>query len=287
MSTPGVVAQERELEQIEAARWSGLSPSEWLYWAGGAEYQRVARRAKRQRCVPRALSSWARIGGMHDASSPGSAGRQTFIFVDLAGYTALTEAHGDEHAADAVAAFCAAVRARLDDYDAEEIKAIGDALLIRVPDAAKAVRLAARVVRDFGRHQALGVRVGMHTGTAVQRDGDWFGAAVNLAARVADAARSGEVLMTAATREAAGDALLAGQIRSRGPVVFRNISEPVEIAALVLDDPGTQRLPVDPVCRMAVDPTRSHERTVYRGIAYHFCSTTCHEAFTRDPRRYT
>ena len=225
---------------------------------------------------------------MDDVGRPSSAGLQTFIFVDPAGYTALTEAHGDEYAADLVGGFCAAVRALLPDYDAEEIKAIGDALLIRVPDAAKAVRLAARVVSDFGaRHRSLGVRVGMHTGTAVQRDGDWFGAAVNLAARVADGARSGEVLMTAVTREAAGDVLPGRQMRSRGTQVFRNVNEPVDIAALALDDPGTQRLPVDPVCRMAVDPAQSEERTVYRGNAYYFCSTTCREAFARDPRRYT
>jgi class 3 adenylate cyclase/YHS domain-containing protein len=227
-------------------------------------------------------------GTVGDLASSSRADRQTFIFVDLAGYTALTEAHGDEYAADVVARFCATVRARLHDYDAEEIKAIGDALLIRVPDAGNAVRLAARLVADLGaRHHGLGVRVGMHTGTAVQRDGDWFGAAVNLAARVAEAARSGQVLMTAATRVEAGDALLAGQMRSLGPRLFRNLSEPVEVAALMLDDPGPQRLPVDPVCRMAVDPTRSEQHTEYRGTTYHFCSTTCHQAFTRDPQRYT
>ena len=225
---------------------------------------------------------------MSDSGGPSGAGRQTFIFVDLAGYTALTEAHGDDSAADVVARFGAAVRARLEDYDAEEIKAIGDGLLIRVPDAREAVRLAARVVADFAaRHQTLIVRVGMHTGTAVQRDGDWFGAAVNLASRVADAAGPGEVLMTAATREAASEVLVAGRTRSLGPQLFRNISEPVEIAALVLDDPGAQRLPIDPVCRMAVDPSRAEGRSDYGGSTYYFCSPTCHEAFSRDPHRYT
>jgi adenylate cyclase len=215
------------------------------------------------------------------------AGQQTFIFADLAGYAALTEAHGDEHAADVAARFAADVRALLDDYDAEEIKAIGDALLLRVPDAGNAVRLAARLVADSGgRHESLGVRVGMHTGTAVRRNSDWYGAAVNLAARVAEAAHSGEVLMTAATRQAAGDVLPANQMRGRGPHDFHNISHPVEIAALVLDGPTTQQLPVDPVCRMAVDPTRSAERAVHRGVIYHFCSPTCRQAFERESDRY-
>ncbi len=179
------------------------------------------------------------------------------------------------------------MRPLLDDYDAEEIKAIGDALLIRVPDAGDAVRLAARIVADSGaRHRSLGVRVGMHTGTAVRRDGDWFGAGVNLASRVAAAAGSGEVLMTAATREAAGAALAAGHVRKLGSRRFRNISRPVEIATLVLGAAGAQRLPIDPVCRMAVDPAQSRERAMHRGVEYHFCSPTCRAAFTREPARY-
>jgi class 3 adenylate cyclase/YHS domain-containing protein len=213
-------------------------------------------------------------------------GDQTFVFADLAGYSALTEAHGDEHAADVVAGFCAAVRALLGAYDAHEIKALGDALLIRVPDAGNAIRLAARVVTEAAGHGALGVRVGMHTGTAVLRDGDWYGAAINLTARVAEAARSGEILMTAATREAAGDALPTRQTHRRSPRAFRNISEPVEVAALVLGDPAAPSLPVDPVCRMAIDPARCADRLLEGGVEYHFCSSTCREAFARHPDRY-
>jgi class 3 adenylate cyclase/YHS domain-containing protein len=212
---------------------------------------------------------------------------QTFVFADLSGFTALTEAHGDDYAADVAADFSAAVRALLDEYGAVQVKAIGDGLLLRVLDAGRAAHLAARVVAESGRHRSLGVRVGMHTGTAVQRGGDWFGAAVNLAARVAESARSGEALMTGATRDAAGDALSSGQVVSRGRRALKNVSQPVELVALVLEDGRAGRLPVDPVCRMAVDPSQSHERVVHRGVEYHFCSSDCREAFTRDPRRYT
>ncbi len=107
-----------------------------------------------------------------DAKGPEAA---TFVFADLAGYTALTEAHGDEHAADVAEAFCERMRALLSDYDAQEVKTIGDALLVRVPDAAQAIHPAARLVSDSGvKDRSLGVRVGMHTGTAVQRGEDWF-----------------------------------------------------------------------------------------------------------------
>ena len=211
----------------------------------------------------------------------------TFVFADLAGYSALTDSMGDEHAADMAADFCRSVRALLDDYGAQEIKAIGDALLLRVPDAAQAVHLAARVTGDYGaRHRSVAVRVGMHTGSAVHRDGDWFGAAVNIASRIADIAHSGEVLMSRATLDAAGDALSPGQIRSRGRRHLKNVVEPVELFILQREGADERALPIDPVCRMAVEPDLAADRTVYRGVEYHFCSATCAAAFQTAPERY-
>jgi class 3 adenylate cyclase len=211
---------------------------------------------------------------------------QTFVFADLAGYTAMAEAMGDEAAADVAAQFCADVRTLLGDYGAEEVKAIGDAVMLRVADPGEALHLAARIVCEFAtRHRSLRVRVGMHTGTAVQRDGDWFGSAVNLASRVADVARAGEVVMTAATRAAAAEALAASRVRSRGRKRFKNVADAVELFALELDE-SVRRLPIDPVCHMAVDPDQATERTVYDGVEYHFCSSTCARAFGENPRHY-
>jgi adenylate cyclase len=207
----------------------------------------------------------------------------TFVFADLAGYTALTEAHGDEHAADAAADFCAAVRGLLDQHGAEEIKVIGDAMLLRVSEPDAAVRLAARVVSGYGaRHRTLGVRVGVHTGTAVQRDGDWFGSAVNLASRVADLARSGDILLTAATRRCLASGVA---VRELGPRTFKNVAEPVVVYALVPEH-DSARLPVDPVCRMAVDPSRAAARRLFGDVEYLLCSPECASAFAADPGRY-
>src|SRR3954451_22412738 len=92
----------------------------------------------------------------------------TFLLADLAGFTALTEAHGDEEAAEVAAEFFDVVRGLLPSYDGEEVKSMGDAVLVRLPEAGAAVRLAARLLGDYGaRHRALGIRVGIHTGTAV------------------------------------------------------------------------------------------------------------------------
>jgi adenylate cyclase len=212
------------------------------------------------------------------------AGTQTFVFADLAGYTALTEAHGDEEAADAAAEFCEAVRRLLPEHDAEEVKAIGDALLLRASEASKAAGLAERIVCGYGsRHRGLGVRVGMHTGTAVRRGSDWFGSAVNVASRVADAARPGEVLCTEATREAIGPAV---SVRDRGQRRFKNLSKPLALYELVVMSGPQPQLEVDPVCRMAIDPARAAARRLHEGVEYLFCSDRCALAFDGEPAAY-
>jgi adenylate cyclase len=209
---------------------------------------------------------------------------ETFVFADLAGYTALTEAHGDEHAADAAAEFCEAVRILLPEHDAEEVKAMGDALLLRASDAARAAGLAERIVSGYGRrHRGLGVRIGMHTGTAVRRGNDWFGSAVNVASRVADTAGAGEVVCTEATREAIGPAV---PVRERGRQRFKNLAGAITLYELVLTRGNPPELPIDPVCRMAIDPARAAGRRVYGDVVYLFCSDRCALAFDADPAEY-
>jgi class 3 adenylate cyclase/YHS domain-containing protein len=212
----------------------------------------------------------------------------TFVFADLAGFTALTEAHGDERAADLAAEFYGRIGALLEECGGQEIKQLGDAVMLRVDDATTAVDLAVRVVEEASRrHGTLGVRVGMHTGPAVERGGDWFGASVNVAARVAARAERGEVLLTAATREAVGAALDDRTVLRRGAQRLKNVGEPVELCAVIVDpDRADGGLPLDPVCRMAVDPARSEHRTVHRGVEYHFCSAGCWDSFREHPARY-
>lgn len=211
----------------------------------------------------------------------------TFLFADLAGYTALTESHGDERAADLAAEFFAVVRELLDDYGAEEVKTIGDAVMLRVGSAADAIGLGLRIVGEVGaRHGRPGVRVGMHTGPAVRRGEDWFGAAVNLAARVAGLSGDCDVLLTEATREAAGELRGVG-LEQRGRQSLKNVGEPVVIyAAGELGERSAAGLPIDPVCRMAVDPQRAAGELIHDGVRYEFCSLRCAGVFADAPERF-
>ncbi len=210
-----------------------------------------------------------------------------FLFADLSGYTALTEVHGDEEAADLVLAFADEVRAILPGYGAEQVKTIGDALMIRADDPERAVRLGIAIVHDVGRrHGFPSVRVGVHAGPAVERDGDWFGATVNLAARVSGAAAGGEVLLTAATAER-----ITGErgsprlfLRSRGRREFRNVADPVELVEATCEfSRGLGDLPVDPICRMAVDPEHAAGSLNHEGVEYWFCSLDCVRRFAEAP----
>lgn len=210
----------------------------------------------------------------------------TFLFADIAGFTALTEAHGDEHAIALVEGFAEAVKPELPPIDGEYVKSVGDALMVRVPDPGDAIRLGLRITHGLLRgHEAPAVRVGLHHGSAVAREGDYFGSTVNVAARVSALAAGGEVLVTGTTAALAPD--LEGVLyESRGRQALRNVPEPVEIFAVFPLEQHAEQLAIDPVCQMAVDPHRAVGRLLHEETAYFFCSLSCAGAFAQHPERY-
>jgi adenylate cyclase len=213
-------------------------------------------------------------------------GEATFLFADIAGFTALTEAHGDERALQLVDEFAEKVRAELPQVGGTCVKTVGDALMLRVPAVDDALRLGLWITRDaMSGHQAPSVRVGANYGPAVERDGDYFGATINVTARVSALAGGGELLVTGRTAALAPD--LEGVLyESRGRQVLRNVAEPVEIFAVVRLDETAGGLPVDPVCQMVVDPERAVGRLLVHETAHYFCSLNCAAAFAQHPERY-
>src|SRR4051812_49529791 len=134
-----------------------------------------------------------------------ASGRHTFLFTDLVGFTALTAERGDDSAADVALEFYRRVRALLSAHRAEEIKAIGDALMIRCEEPSLAIRLGLRIISELDEDPDFpAVRVGVNTGTAVRREGDWYGAGVNVAARLGAAAGGGGGPVRGDTPRAAG-----------------------------------------------------------------------------------
>ena len=162
----------------------------------------------------------------------------TFLFADLVGYTALSIEQGDEQAADVATRFQREVRALAARHGATVVKSLGDGAMVRADDAGDAVRLGLELAN--GLDGLPPVRVGVNTGPAVERDGDFFGSAVNLAARLSQAARGGEVLLTEATRAAARRR--GTQLEERGARTFRNARDPVVVYAASEQPPLRARL---------------------------------------------
>ena len=134
-----------------------------------------------------------------------AAAEHTFLFMDLVGFTALTAEQGDESAAEVALSLYGHVRHLLPAHRGEEIKTIGDAMMVRCDDPRQGLELGLRIAEQIGDQPDFPpLRVGVHTGSAIGRDGDWYGSAVNVAARLCSAAGGGEVLVSDATREAAG-----------------------------------------------------------------------------------
>ncbi len=150
--------------------------------------------------------------------------RVAIAFADLAGYTRLTEEAGEEEALDVVERFVESVEVTLPD-EARVVKTIGDEVMVVGSDPAALVDWAVGFQQLNAGERPL-PRIGVHAGETLYRDGDYYGRAVNLAARVGARAAGGEVLVTEAVVEAAGSHLAFEPI---GEVKLKGFSEATEL----------------------------------------------------------
>jgi adenylate cyclase len=208
----------------------------------------------------------------------------TFAMIDLAGYTALTEHHGDLHAADLAVAFADLARGCLRGDD-RLIKTIGDAVLLAAATPRDGIQLVERVLDALGTLDGAPLtRAGLHHGEAVERDGDVFGTAVNIASRVATHAEGGQVLATKTVEAAARE--LGVPVTPQGSSMLKNLSEPYELFDLALG-PDRDAGSVDPVCRMWIQRTNATGPQRFNDHDYWFCSTDCAARFAAEPTKYT
>jgi adenylate cyclase len=155
------------------------------------------------------------------------ASTHTFLFADLVGFTALAELEGDGRALEVALGLQSRMAGLLGQHRAHQVKAIGDGLMIRCEHPADGVRLGLRLVDDLARDADFPpVRVGIHTGPALTSAGDWYGRTVNVAARLCAMAPGGEVIVSEATRSAAGE-LSGVQWGERELHWLRNVSRPI------------------------------------------------------------
>ena len=215
----------------------------------------------------------------------GEGAHRAVAFADLAGYTALTEAHGDVGAADVADRFAELTESVLTG-DARIVKTIGDAVMIVTSNAIDGVCISLDLLSAVERESHFpGVRIGVHFGPIVERRGDVFGATVNVAARLTEHAHVGQLLATEQVAlSPSGERELVRT--SLGPTWLKNVSQPIELYWIAdhTSPPTTQVL--DPVCRMFVDADRAPAKLPWGGHSWHFCSYECASTFMADPGTY-
>jgi len=149
--------------------------------------------------------------------------RVAIAFADLAGYTRLTEEAGEDEAVDMIERFVESVENTLPD-SGRIVKTIGDEVMVVGSDASALLDWAVGF-QQLQTERPL-PRIGIHQGLTLYRDGDYYGRAVNLAARVGARAAGGEVLVTRPLVEAAGRHLEFERI---GEVKLKGFSESTEL----------------------------------------------------------
>lgn len=146
------------------------------------------------------------------------------------------------------------------------------------PMVATVLDLADRAADEDG---FLALRAGIHHGSAVHRGGDYFGHAVNLAARVTAVAGAGQAVVTKQIQDTcSGLGVCAEPLGTRH---LRNIAAPVKLYAVALT---ASRYPVDPVCHVRVDPGAAPSRLRHNNRDWWFCSPECAQRFAAAPTHH-
>src|SRR5918997_6694231 len=136
-------------------------------------------------------------------------GTVTFLFTDIEGSTSHWEHHMVAMQA-ALAHHDAILRTAIASHGGVVFKTIGDAFCAafsRAPDAMASAIAAQRALQaePWGEGGALRARMALHTGVAEERDGDYFGPALNRAARLLDVAHGGQIVVSHAAQELVAD----------------------------------------------------------------------------------
>jgi adenylate cyclase len=148
-------------------------------------------------------------------------------FLDLTGYTSLTEQEGDEAAARLAENLAEMVHEAASRAGGHVVKLLGDGVMFHFAEPAGAIRCGLDLVDESPARGLPRARMGVNSGPVIFRDGDYFGRTVNVAARVTDYARPAEVLVTAdAAPEPPPDGVSFSEI---GEVGLKGVSAPVHL----------------------------------------------------------
>ena len=142
------------------------------------------------------------VDNVEDAMEEAGLGRRraatlpAIAFLDLTGFTRLTESQGDHEASELAARLAEIVHETSRRHRGRPVKLLGDGVMFHFPDPGGAVPSALELVERIPQAGLPPARIGINAGAIVFRDGDYYGRAVNVAARFTDYARPREVLVS-------------------------------------------------------------------------------------------
>lgn len=204
----------------------------------------------------------------------------TVAFVDLAGFSALTDVHGDASAVRVLKRFEGFVRDALGGQR-PPIKWIGDEAMFGFPDPATALDVLGRLLPACRSEPEIPLtRAGLNHGPVLRRSNDLFGSTVNIAARITAKAAPGQLLATEPVATIARASGIAAE--AVGQVQLRSIVGGVTLYAIELA-PVSDPAWICPVCKMHA-PFEAYRRTGL--IGPWFCSGRCGEAYRLSPGTY-
>ncbi len=150
-------------------------------------------------------------------------------FVDLTGFTRLTEQHGDQAAVTYGALLRDVASAAARRHGGRLVKLLGDGAMLYFPRADAALAAALEMVEHPGHwpEELPAAHIGVHAGRVIERDGDYFGRTVNLAARLSGQAAPGAVVVSAET--VAATDLDRFSFEPLGRIELRNVPEPIDL----------------------------------------------------------
>jgi class 3 adenylate cyclase len=162
------------------------------------------------------ITTWASSERADILNMAAADGTVTLFFSDVEDSTALNDRLGDRTWVKVLAVHDRILRTRIEQHRGQVVKTAGDGFMAAFRDTEAACRAALAIQRDLGRpveamlrRHPIQVRIGIHTGQVVARDGDYFGRNVAMAARVAALASGGETFVSEAVVEALAETDLA------------------------------------------------------------------------------
>ena len=148
-------------------------------------------------------------------------------FLDISGYTRLTQELGDDAAAELASRVALLVQRSSVQRGGKPIKWLGDGVMFHFEDPGPGVRAALEMVDGLAAAGLPPAHVGLHAGPVLFQQGDYFGQTVNLSARIADYARAGEVLVSKEVVDASSEQGI--QFGDMGPVDLKGVSGAVHL----------------------------------------------------------